>query len=71
MLEMIANKGIIPVKKQTTGKFEMMKGSQPVVEPYSEPNSVYLGGLMKMKGIKEKVEERTPMLVFRTNDDLV
>ena len=68
---MIANNGLIPVKKQTTGNFEMMKKSQPIVEPYSEPNSVYMGGLMKLKAIKDKVEERTPMLVFRTYDDLV
>ena len=68
---MIANNGLIPVKKQTTQKFEMTKGSLTIVEPYSEPNSVYMGGLMKLKAIKDKVEERTPMLVFKTYDDLV
>lgn len=40
-LEKIASNGSPGLRHKVAAKFEMMKGGHPVVEPYSEPSSVY------------------------------
>ena len=60
------------LNKKTPAKHQMMNGMpQPVVEQYSEPSSLFLPNVVKLKQQNAEVEARTPMLQFKTFDDII
>ena len=49
----------------------MNGGPQLPVEVYSEPTSIYISNVAKLKECEAEAEIRFPMLLFRTYDEIV